>query len=179
IARPRSRARPRARRAPRRARALRGRARSAAARRGALPRAGPRRACPCRNPRAGAPSRARASSADLFPERAHLGERITAARVGEAPEEHFSVALGDEARVEDGDHAAIAPRADEPPEALLEGERGAREEELAEGVLAARLEARRARLGERIVGRLEGELVHDDEAERAPRHVHALPEARG
>ena len=73
----------------------------------------------------------------------------------------------------------VRPRADEPPEALLERHRRLRHAVGEEGVLPLLLQRAAAGGDHRVGGQREGELVDDHQAERLAGHVDALPEAHG
>src|SRR5262245_11660214 len=85
----------------------------------------------------------------------HLGERSALQCLGQASHEDLPVALGADAAVEDRDDAAIASRADEPPEALLERQRRRRDEVSHERRFALLLEALAAGLDERVARHVE------------------------
>ena len=93
--------------------------------------------------------------------------------------EDAAVGARDDPVVEDRDDTAIVTPADQPAEALLEGERGGGELERREGIVAelgARLHAGR---DQRIGVRRERQLVDHDEAERVAGDIDAFPEGGG
>src|SRR6185295_4930199 len=85
---------------------------------------------------------AEGSSALTSPELFDLGARRAALRRRERREEDFAVALRDDALVEHRDDAAVLAGADQATEALLQRDRGARDEVVHEGAAAVFVDAR-------------------------------------
>ena len=94
-------------------------------------------------------------------------------------EEGLAVSLSPDAGVEQDQDAAVGERADEPAEALLEGEDGLGDLVVEEGTAAGFFDGLHAGLDDGIGGDGEGQAVDDDATERFALHVDALPEAGG
>ena len=103
-------------------------------------------------------------------------------RVGGGPErrqrraEEIAVAGGHQPGIEDRHHAAIGHRPQQPAGALSQQQRGLRRRDRHEPVAAAGGHRALPGRGERVVGPRERDPVDDDELQRVPRHVHALPQ---
>src|SRR5262249_46901938 len=89
------------------------------------------------------------------------------------------IAFGPEAWVKHGHDAAIPAVADQTAETLLQREDGQRHLVLRERIAASRAYGVDTRRRDRVAGRSERELVHDDAAQGIAHDIHSLPEARG
>src|SRR6516162_8636007 len=99
--------------------------------------------------------------------------------VRQAVEEHLAVTLAGDAVVEQGQHAAVGLAANQAPEALLQGDRSLRNLIVVKGIPFRFANALNPRVGDRIVGYCEWQLVYDNAAQLLARHVHVLSEGRG
>jgi para-nitrobenzyl esterase len=101
--------------------------------------------------------------------------------IGRLPErrqrrpQEVPVPLGHQAGVEYCNHAAVTRRAQQPPRALREEQRGMRGGHLHEAVAAAGLHRPGARRGKRVIRARERNPVDHDQAQRRAGHVNALP----
>src|SRR5579883_1267663 len=106
-----------------------------------------------------------------------LSDVMAAVGGWEGLEHLFPVAFGMQAGIQNGHDAAIAARAEQTADALLQAQHGLREDVRAEPVFARGLHMGDARFVDGIVRRIERKFVDDDQREGVARDIHAFPEA--
>ena len=109
----------------------------------------------------------------------HVRERARARQRRQGVQEQPAVALAEQARIAQHQHAAIFDGADQAAGALLERDHRLRQLLVAERIAAGAAHRFQPRLEHRIVGRGERQLVDHHHAQRVAGHVHAFAETRG
>ncbi len=112
------------------------------------------------------------------PERGDVLERFGARAIArQAGQQGGAIVPPREPAVEDCDDPGVGAAADEPPEALLQRQRRARQLERVERIAALLADAVDARGRQRIVGHRERDAIDHDQRQRLAGDVDALPEA--